>query len=157
MIVLSVDIGSRNFGYSILEVEEYESKKYTFKLIKPEYIKLTADSIGDRLLVLKTRLEKEIEDELVDLIVYEDSKFQGRSAPDLHYVCGLLWLLGAQYQIPVKRISPTRVKKNLCGVGTAGKTEVEFAVLNLLSNPPTGFINDHCSDSCAVGIAHFMK
>lgn len=155
--VLSVDIGSRNFGYSILEITEDKNEQFTFKLIKPVYIKLTADCIGDRLLLLKTRLEKEIEDELVDLIVYEDSKFKGRSAPDLHYVCGILWLLGAIYQIPVKRISPTKVKKALCGVGTAGKTEVEFAVLNLLSNPPASFANDHVSDSVGIGIAHFIK
>lgn len=157
MIVLSADVGSRNFAHAILKVEEPKQKKFTFELIKPVYLHLTADNIGDRLLVLKTRLEKEIEDNLVELIVYEDSKFQGRHAPDLHYICGILWLLGAQYQIPVYRISPTKVKKALCGVGTAGKKEVAFAVMNLLSNPPGSFETDHNSDAVGIGIAHFIK
>lgn len=159
MIVGSVDIGSRNLSLSILDVEQDDinPKQFTFTLIKSIYIYLAADYIGDRLLVMKTKFEKEIEDNLIELLVFEDSKFAGKAAPDLHYVCGIVHLCGAQYQIPVKKLSPTAVKKRVTGVGTAGKAEVESAVKNILSNPPVSFETDHNSDSVAVGIAYFLK
>lgn len=157
MRVLSVDIGSRNCGISVLNVEEPEPNKFEFTLIKPIYLYLAADKIGDRLLVMQRRLEKEIEDHLVELLVFEDSKFSGRCAPDLHYCCSIVHLVGAIYNLPVKKLSPSAVKKRITGVGTAGKKEVEDAVKSILSNPPDKFETDHTSDSCAVGIAYFLK
>lgn len=157
MRVLSVDIGSRNLGYAIIDVEEIEPKQYSFTLVKPAYMYLAADYIGDRLLVLLKRFEKEIEDNMIDLLVYEDSKFSGRCAPDLHYVCSMVHLSGAIYNLPVKKLSPSAVKKRITGVGTAGKKEVEDAVKKYLTNPPESFETDHTSDGVAIGIAYFLK
>ena len=159
MRVLSVDPGSRNLGFSILDVQQDDSnpKAFTFTLVKPTYLHLTADLIGDRLLVMKTRFEKEIEDNIVELLVYEDSKFSGKYAPELHYICSIVHLCAATYNLPVRKLSPTAVKKRITGVGTAGKKEVEAAVKNILSNPPETFETSHDADATAIGIAYFLK
>lgn len=154
MIILSADIGSRNFAHSILDFDEEEK---TFTLVKSVYSNLTADKIGDRLLVLQKRLEKDVEDFLVELIVFENSKFSGKAAQDLNFVCGVMHLVAATYDLPIKWLSPTALKKRITGVGTAGKVEVENAVKKYLTNPPDKFETDHNADSVAVGIAYFLK
>ena len=154
MIICSVDIGSRNLSYSIID---FDLEEKTFTLIKPVFLYLSADKIGDRLLVIQKRFEKEIEDNLVELIVFENSKFHGKCAQDLNFVCGMMHFMAAVYDIPIRAISPTAVKKLLTGVGTAGKVEVDNAVKTYLTNPPATFENDHCSDSCGVGVAYCLK
>jgi crossover junction endodeoxyribonuclease RuvC len=156
--ILACDPGSRNFGYSILSVDFADIKNPQFELIKPAYIYLQADFIGDRLLTLFSRLCLEVENFCVEEIIFEDAPFQGKFAPDLHGITAVLKMIAAQYQIPIQRLTPTQVKKILTKNGKADKKQVESAVLNFLSNPPmTKFETDHTSDAVGVGIAYFLK
>ena len=154
LIILSADIGSRNFAHSILNFDEEQK---TFTLVKSVYTHLAADKIGDRLLVLQKRLEKDVEDHLVDLILFENSKFSGKFAQDLNFVCGIMHLVAATYNLPIKWMSPTALKKGITGVGTAGKKEVDDAVKNYLTNPPARFETNHESDAAALGVAYCLK
>ena len=154
MIILGIDLGSSNLAYSIIEVLDDETLP---RIIKTVYLHLTADKIGDRLHIILKRLEKEIEDELVDLIVFEDSVFRGRNAPALNYVAGIFHLLSAIYNIPIRAPKPTQIKKELTGDGKADKLRVETEVLKRVSNPPASFENDHCSDACGIAIYGYLK
>lgn len=157
MIILGIDLGSRNLGYSIIETDDLPETQTLVRLIKAEYIYLAADAIGDRLNVVLKRLEKEIEDNLVDMIVFEDSVFKGRNAPGLMYVAGIFHLLSSIYQIPIKNPKPTEIKKEICGSGKGDKKDVEVAVLKWLTNPPASFANDHISDACGIAIYGYLK
>lgn len=157
MIVLSVDVGSVNFAFSILKVEgSKKNDDLTFELIKCEYVYLDDLTVGAKLVRLLRLLNKEVKDHAVEMVIYEDSKFSGRSAPSLHYVCGAIHTVAALNNLPIKNPSPSHVKKKLCGKGNADKKEVELAVLRLLNDPKVSFLNDHCSDATAVGICSFV-
>lgn len=155
MIILGLDLGSRNVGLSIIET--YEDKTLLPKLLKAEYIHLTADKIGDRMNVMLKRLEKHIEDDLVDLIIFEDGVFRGSNGPHLNYIAGVFHLAAAIYDVPIKSAKPTQIKKELTGNGKADKNDVEAAVLKMLSNPPEGFVNDHVSDGVGIALYGHIK
>jgi crossover junction endodeoxyribonuclease RuvC len=155
LIILGLDLGSRNVGASVIETYEYKAELP--KLLKADYIHLTADKIGDRMNVMLKRLEKYIEDDLVDLIIFEDGIFRGANGPYLNYIAGVFHLAAAIYDVPIKSAKPTQIKKELTGNGKADKNDVEAAVLKILSNPPEGFVNDHVSDSVSVGLYWYLK
>ena len=155
MIICGLDLGSRNLGLSLIETFEDESKLP--RLIKADYLHLTADKIGDRLNVVLKRLEKEIEDNLVDMIVFEDSVFSGRNAPGLMYVAGIFHLVASIYDLPIRNPKPTQIKKEITGNGKADKHEVEIAILKMISNPPPSFVNDHASDACSIALYGYFK
>lgn len=141
-------------GYAIIDTSDTENLP---RLIKVKYMHLTAPKIGDRLHVLMKRLEKEIEDEMVELICFEDGVFRGANGPALNYVAGLFHLLAAIYEIPIRAPKPTEIKKVICGSGKADKKEVEKAVMTMLSNPPDSFETDHSSDATAIALYGNIK
>lgn len=155
MIILSGDIGSANYAHSIIQVDLDSKEKYT--LVKSKYLKLTHPEMGHRLLEILKQLKADIQEFKPDKLVYEDSKFSGKHAPSLHFVCGLYHLCSATFNTELHKFSPTAVKKKLTGNGKADKKQVEEAVINLLSNPPeNGFDNDHLADSIGIGLCLFL-
>ncbi len=157
MIICGIDLGSRHVGLSIIETDDLSEVPTLVKLIKAEYIHLSADLIGDRLHVMLKRLEKEVEDNLVDMIVYEESVCKGRNAPGLMYVAGIFHLVASMYGLPIKNPKPTEIKKLITGSGTGDKTEVEIAALKWLTNPPANLTNNHVSDSLAIALYGYLK
>jgi crossover junction endodeoxyribonuclease RuvC len=157
MIILGLDLGSRNVGFSIIETDDASEKETLVTLVKAEFLYLAADKIGDRLLVVLKRLEKEIEDNLVDLIVYENSVFKGRQAPGLYQVAGIFELLGAIYNIPVYDPKPTQIKKLIADNGKADKKDIEIAANKWLTNPQESFENHHVSDSVSIALYGYLK
>lgn len=157
MIICGIDLGSRNVGMSLIETDDESSKPTLVKLIKADYIHLTADAIGDRLNVMLNRLEKEVEDNLVDMIVYESSVFRGLQAPALYQVAGIFHLVASRYGLPIYDPKPTQIKKLLTGNGKADKKDVEIASNKWLTNPQESFVNDHASDALSVALYGYLK
>lgn len=154
LIILGIDLGSVNLAYSIIDTSGKENLP---KIVKTKYLHLTSPLIGDRLYLVFRTLEKEIEDELVDLIIFEDGVFRGSNGPALNYVAGIFHLLASIYQIPIQAPKPTQIKKLICGNGKADKKDIELEVLKRVSNPPAYFENNHCSDACGVAIYGYLK
>lgn len=149
MLILSIDIGSTNYGYSILK--KLENKKY--ELVKTNFLNLVDLDIATKLTTILRTLKKDIQEHKIELLVFENSVFRGSNAALLNYVCGLTYVLSGTFNLPVKDVTPTQVKKRVTGNGKATKKEVELAVNTFLSNPPESYLNDHCSDAVAIGIA----
>lgn len=158
MRLLGIDLGSSNHSHSIIETDDLSETQPTLvTLLKIKYIYLTAPKVGDKLNVLKHQLEKDIEDYMVDAIIFEDSVFRGRNAPALNYVAGIFHLLAATYDIPIHDPKPTQIKKLICGDGKADKKWIETEANKWLTNPQVSFENDHCSDSMAIAIYGYLK
>lgn len=157
MILFSVDLGSVNLGYSLIETENTSETPTLVKLIKAEYMHLTAPKIGDRLNIVLKRFEKEIEDNMVDMIIYENSVFRGGQAPALYQVAGIFHLVSSIYGLPIFDPKPTQIKKLICGSGKAGKKDIELAANKWLTNPPESYINDHVSDAVSIGVYGYLR
>lgn len=146
MIIIGIDIGSKNFALSVIEAEK------KFVLLDQNYICLTDKKLGNRLDTIYNLITSKIEEFKPNLLVFEDSVFKGRNAKALNYVCGLVHLASGKYNLDIKSPTPTEIKKKIAGSGKADKLEVDLAVKLKLENPPEKFDNDHLSDSVAIAL-----
>ena len=154
MIILGVDPGSINCGYSILEVQKRQ---------------IIAAGCGVIKLGNKISLDKKIDiiyNKICDVIeeykpqdIAIESIFFGknvRSAIVLGHVRGVILLAASQYNLNLYEYSPREVKRSVVGNGNASKKQVRYMVIKLLDmkvNPKT---YDE-ADALAVALCHFNK
>ncbi len=154
MIILGVDPGSINCGYSILEIQKR---------------KILAAGCGVIKLGNKISLDKKIDiiyNKICDVIeeykpqdIAIESIFFGknvRSAIVLGHVRGVILLAASQYNLNLYEYSPREVKRSVVGNGNASKKQVRYMVIKLLDmkvNPKT---YDE-ADALAVALCHFNK
>lgn len=116
-------------------------------------------SNGEKLSKIEAYLRKVFEKERPDVIVYEGTFWNPREARGYSYVSMAIGIIEkVAWEVlrikPVK-LSPSTVKKLVCGNGRAKKEEVAEVVKNLFDLPPA--LPDHITDSIAVGYAFLLQ
>jgi crossover junction endodeoxyribonuclease RuvC len=150
--ILGCDVGSKNFGLSVVEFNPNPT------LLLEKTLLLKEPNIKDRLVTLKTTLAGLIEEFSIEKIVFEMPYIRGKNAAGLLYVCGVITLLAGEYSIPVIDYTATEVKKAVTNTGKAEKDLVESSVIKLLDSKDTiSFSSDHSSDAAAIALTYYLK
>lgn len=150
--VLGLDVGSRNFGVAIV------SRNGSDNLLMAESLYLADSKIGDRLVYLENKLIKYIEDYMITHVIFEAPVIRGRNSVDVLYTCGVVHMAASKTNKPISYVSPSSVKKEVAGKGTADKKDIEAAVNKHLHLPEDHkFDKDHASDAAAIALYHLFK
>jgi crossover junction endodeoxyribonuclease RuvC len=151
VIILSSDVGSRNWGFCVAKylndsVELLETSSWYLKEPK----------IGDRMTFLEKELSLLIEKYQVSNLVFEMPYMtRGSNTHDIYFCTGIIPLLGAKYNLPVTSYTAPEIKKRVTGSGKADKKDIELAVRKFFSLPDDfTFKSDHSSDSVAIGMCY---
>lgn len=178
MIILGIDQGLANSGYSILELKE-NKKKYKEKTnlikISKRYVELldyniiktsSKDDVRMRLVSFVSLLEDIIDKYQPSVIVCErlfyshpakESENRSVSILSTDMVNGLIAYICGKRNIDYFTYTPTSVKKNLCGNGRAPKEDVIKVIdekFSIISNKTN---KNHICDSVAIALNHIYN
>lgn len=158
MIILGIDQGLANIGYAIISTEP------NLELLEHGIIKTKPDPVfGRRLLLIESKLLEVIEKYKPDLICTEalfcnkaQSSGRNKSAAivQTNMATAVIFMLGAEKNIPIRQFVPISVKKQVTGSGKATKEEVEDAIKQHFKD--VIIKKDHESDAIAIALTgHF--
>lgn len=153
MNILSIDPGTRNCGYSILNLSKQ-------KLILQEagVIKIKQSTLQQQIIELVEGLDVIIANKQIDEVAIEDIffAFNPKTVLKLAQFRGALSLKILQEFGNFAEYTPLQVKKAVTGNGKATKEQVEFMVRKILSikNPIRPL---DVSDAIAIGITHAQR
>lgn len=158
MIILGIDQGLANIGYAIINTEPELTH------LEHGIIKTTPDPVfGRRLLLIKSKLMEVIDKYNPDLICTESlfcnkaqSSGRNKSAAivQTNMATAVIFMLGAEKNIPIRQFVPISVKKQVTGSGKATKEEVEDAIKQHFKD--IIIKKDHESDAIAIALTgHF--
>lgn len=148
MKILSIDPGLERTGYAVFnekkELVEYDCIITSRKL-------LHEDRISD----IYNKLNIIIQKHKPDLMVIERIFFTNnqKTVVSVAQAQGVLLLLASENKIKVEFLSPTTVKSNVCGSGTADKKSVCKMVKLLLNMQDMPKLDD-TTDAIAIGLAY---
>lgn len=159
MIILGIDQGLANIGYAVLSTDD------GVRIVESGIIQTEKDPIfGRRLLLIKEKLLNVIEMYCPDLICTENlfcnkpqkaGRNKSAAIVQTNMATAVIFMLGAEYNIPIQQFVPISVKKKIAGSGKASKEEVEEAVKNIFGDE-IDFKKDHESDAVAIALTgHF--
>lgn len=155
MIRLAIDVGIRNVGYAVLSLEDNQLI-YTAS----DCLVTSGHDLRYQLLEIHTKLLAQITRYRVSNIIYEEPVFARSSklSCSLNQVTGIILLLGAVYNLPVKVYSAKEVKKILTGDYKATKVDVQNALSKYLPElSDIKFATDHESDAIGIGIVDYLS
>lgn len=140
MRIIGVDPGANAAGFCVVE----GGGVLKTREVKPQ------GSLGQKLLAIHSEIAKAIDEFRPDLLVMEAVIYHKnpKTALVMGSARGVVLLAAAERGIPVKEISPTKVKKAVSGAGRAGKESVGFMVRRLYNIQ--GEISEHIADALAV-------
>jgi len=154
LIILGVDPGSINCGYSIIEVQKRQIVAAGCGTIK-----------AGNVLALNKKIEL-IYDEICNVIetykpqhVAIESIFFGknvRSAIILGHVRGVILLAASKFDLKLFEYSPREIKNSVVGNGNASKEQVKYMVSKILDMKVEPQTYDE-ADALAVALCHFNK
>ena len=152
MIVLGIDPGSRNTGYSV--VQQVSGR---FQLLAAGIIRsTTSKEMPERLLEIHTGIQEVITAHEPTTSAIE-SIFAGKSAQSaliLGQARGTALLVLAQNGLDVSEYNPMTIKKSVGGHGRAGKAEMINIVTRMvgLTEP----LPSDAADATAIAITHLL-
>ncbi|MEF2231609.1 MAG: crossover junction endodeoxyribonuclease RuvC [Pseudodesulfovibrio sp.] len=154
LVVIGLDPGSRVTGYGI--VREISGKA---ELVDTGTVRTPQNRpMADRLGVIYARLSELIEAHgPVEAAI--ENVFVSRnpsSALKLGQARGAAMAACATHGLPVAEYEPSKVKKNLVGLGSAPKDQVAFMVAHCLGVKKPDWAED-ASDALAVAICHLNE
>ena len=154
MIILGIDPGSINCGYSVLEVEKRQILAAGCGTIKLGNILALEKKID----IIYNKICDVIEEYKPQHIAIESIFFgkNVKSAIILGHVRGVILLAASQFGLNLFEYSPREVKNSVVGHGNASKEQVKYMVKKILDmkvNPKT---YDE-ADALAVALCHFNK
>jgi len=151
MIVIGIDPGAANTGFGVVRTAGAQMAALDGGVIE------TAPNlpVEGRLAGVHSSVCELLDWHEPAAMALEDLFF-GRnvgSALSVGQARGVVMLAAAERSIPCFDYTPQAVKKAVCGVGSAGKGQVQQMVASLLHlpEPPTP---DHAADAFAVAICH---
>ncbi|MDZ7691875.1 MAG: crossover junction endodeoxyribonuclease RuvC [Balneolaceae bacterium] len=153
-IILGIDPGSRNTGYSILTEENG-----SLKALRCDTIRLAdIDEHSERLKVIYDRVTKLIKSFNPTHLAVETPVYgvDPLAMLKLGRAQAAIILAGANHNIPITEYYPKEVKKSITGNGNASKQQVAFMLQKTVSMPKEKLSND-ATDALAVAWCHLMK
>ena len=154
LVVLGLDPGTRVTGYGIVRELSGQAELVTTGTIRTPVKKDMATRMG----VLFTELTKLIKEHAPAEAAIENvfvSK-NPSSALKLGQARGACMAACAVHGIPMGEYEPSKVKKNLVGVGGAPKSQVAFMVAHCLGIKKPDWPED-ASDALAIAICHLNE
>lgn len=154
MIILALDPGFEKVGYSIFEKKV--NGKITATYITSGLIKTKkTDAHAVRLMEIYTQLKTFIDLYHPDLIVMEQLFFfkNATTVIGVAQAQGVMQLLAAQANIPLKLLTPPQIKEIITGYGNADKKAVR-KMLHLQLKEKIDYLDDDQSDAVACGLAY---
>ena len=150
MVVLGIDPGSKNCGYSL--IEKINSK---VRLIEAGVIKIKQSILQDQIVELVEGIDLVIKNKKIDEVAIEDIfyAFNPKTVIKLAQFRGALSLKILQEFGNFAEYTPLQVKRAVTGNGKASKEQVSFMVRKILK------INQEIkpldvSDAIAVALTH---
>ena len=154
LIVIGLDPGSRVTGYGIIREISGQAELIDTGTIRTPVKKDMATRLGvifDKLAAL-IALHSPVEGAIENVFVSKNPS----SALKLGQARGAAMAACATHGISVAEYEPTKVKKNLVGVGNAPKDQVAFMVAHCLGVKKPKWAED-ASDALAVAICHLNE
>jgi crossover junction endodeoxyribonuclease RuvC len=153
MIILGIDPGSRNCGYSVLQKD-----KRSLKLLEAGLIKIKERELQYQVSELVEGLEMIYNSHPIDEVVMEDIFFayNPQSVLKLAQIRGALMLKIIQIHGNFFEYTPLQVKKAVTGNGKAAKEQVAFMVKKMLGIQKEIKPLD-ITDAIAVAITHAQR
>ena len=147
-MILSIDIGITNYGWSIFDKE---------KLVKSGTLVCSDNNLNYKILQSYNYFKSLIKEYKISSLVYEQPVFinRGINGPSINQCLGVLLLLSAQYSLKLSSYTATEVKKGITGTGKANKKDIMEA-LSIL-HPGTTFTSDHEADAIALALYYLHK
>lgn len=153
MIILGIDVGSRNLGISVCDFREGKES-----LLKAESIYLKQNDIRERMLYVESLMTSLVQEHGVTQITYEAPYMKrGKNAMDLYFIAAVIQLTSFRLGLPVMPVAPSSVKLQVGGSGKAEKRQVENGVRDFFGDPTLTFAKDHASDAAAIAITGFKN
>jgi len=153
-IILGIDPGSRNTGYSILTEEQGK-----LIALRCDTISLAdIDDHSERLKVIYSRVSKIVESFNPTSCAVETPVYgvDPLAMLKLGRAQAAAMLAIANLDIPVTEYYPKEVKKSITGNGNASKQQVAFMLRKMVTLPEEKLSND-ATDALAVAWCHLMK
>jgi len=154
LVVIGLDPGSRVTGYGIVREISGQAELITTGTIRTPVNKDMATRMGvifDGLQALITT-HGPVEAAIENVFVSKNPS----SALKLGQARGAAMAAFATRGIPVAEYEPSKVKKNLVGVGSAPKSQVAFMVAHCLGIKKPDWAED-ASDALAIAICHLNE
>ncbi len=153
MKILGIDPGSKNCGYSILDVN-----KNAFSLSEAGLIKISQAPLQDQIIQLVEGLDLILKNHKIDEVAIEDIFFayNPKTVIKLAQFRGALSLKILQEIGHFSEYTPLQVKKSLTGKAKAAKEQVAYMVRILLKIKKDIKPLD-VTDAIAVSITHFQR
>lgn len=154
MVLLAIDPGVEKSGYSVFNKKTNGS--ITFEYITSGLIKtLKNKTLEIRLKEIYDHLKLLVELHHPALIVIEQLFFfkNAKTVISVAQAQGVMQLLAAQHNIPIKFLTPLQIKQTVTGYGTADKQSVQ-KMLHLTLKDKVDYIDDDQSDAVACGLAY---
>lgn len=159
--ILGIDQGVANIGYSVINVANDEPKILTHGVIKT-----SPDAVfGRRLMKIEGLLSKVISRYNPILIcteslycnpVQRSGRNKSAAIVQTNMATGIIFLISAEKDIPLKQIVPISVKKIITGSGKATKDKVADSVRDILGLD-IEFQADHDADATAIALAGYLS
>lgn len=154
MRILGIDPGTKNFGYSIIEIKKNNPELITsgclnISKISDHYIKL------EKILSFVNSLIKDFEPEEMSI----ESPFYGQNIQTmfkLGRVQGVAIAAGISNNMKVAEYTPRQIKQAITGNGNASKEQVSRMILFLLNIKKEIETFDE-SDAIAIALTHYFQ
>ena len=152
--ILGCDIGSRNNGFGLIELNT-ETKEVKYVTAYNHH--LEAALMSERLLDLENVLLALVDNYDIKCLAYENPVVRGKGGVDLQHICAIHKLVVAKRKLEFKQYSPSEVKKVVTGKGAADKFFVARRVNEILGIDKDYCKNNHDSDALAVALCYASK
>lgn len=155
MKILSIDPGTINCGYAVIELCENVKKP---KLIEAGLIKIKSRVLQEQIVELVEGIDIILSNNKIDEVAIEDIfyAYNPKSVIKLAQFRGALSLKILQELGNFSEYTPLQVKKSVVGNGKASKEQVAFMVKRLLGIKQEIKPLD-ITDAIAVGLAHAQR
>ena len=154
MRIISIDPGYDKVGYALFD--KNPDKKTPFKYIASDLIKTSKTDMHElRLKTIYDQLHNIIKQHAVELLVIEEL-FMFKNQKTVIKVAqsiGVIEVLAANCNLPVKHFTPLEIKSIVTGYGTADKQAVQKMVQLTLGRDIV-FKDDDQADAVACGLAY---
>lgn len=152
--VLGVDPGLSRCGVAVLDGPSQRAR-----VVHTDVVRTPAEqALGQRLAAIHTALSLVVADQRPRALAVERVfiNSQARTGVGAVQVVGLVHLLGAHHDLPVREYTPSQVKAAVTGVGDADKDQVTFMVQRMLALPDPPRPADR-ADAMAVALCHLQQ
>ena len=156
MRILGIDPGLNTTGYAVIEVLRPKPVIVEAGVIRSTQKGETVE-LAKRLRVLYDGLVEVVDQLKPDVLVVEQlySHYDHpRTAILMAHARGVIFLAGAQRDLPVVSYNATRIKKTITGAGRASKEQMQHAMLHEFNLPALPEPND-VADAMAVALCHY--